>query len=85
MFPLDRVTNEDFTGLMRGYLGLSTVRPITHGHYRAYVGYGNNCNLIKKILKERGYWVIVDRMEDDPHFVWTQLKVQSFIDKKLKK
>ena len=71
--------------MIRGYLGVSNVNPLSHGYYRVYVGYGNNCGLIKKMLKEKGYWQIVDRIQDNPHFVWTQLKSQFFIDRSLKK
>jgi hypothetical protein len=44
--------------------------------YKAYIGPGNNSNLVKGILKRRFWWTIVDKPEDT-NFVWTQLKINS--------
>jgi hypothetical protein len=41
--------------------------------YRAFVGFGNNSNLIKSILRRRYWWVLVDKTEGC-NFAWTQLK-----------
>ena len=67
--------------MIQSYLHINEVKPISLGYYRAYIGPGNNCNLIKKILKERGYWCFVDSLDDDPHFVWTQEKCLRFFNK----
>lgn len=42
--------------------------------YKAYIGKGNNSGLIKRLLKDRGYWTIVEKYSEDVHFVWTQTK-----------
>ena len=42
--------------------------------YKAFIGKGNNSNLIRNILRRRFWWNIVDRNEGC-NFVWTQLKV----------
>ena len=44
--------------------------------YRAFVGFGNNSNLIKSILKRRYWWTLVDKPEGC-HFAWSQLKINS--------
>ena len=44
--------------------------------YRAFIGFGNNSNLIKSILKRRYWWTIVDKSEGC-HFVWSQLKINT--------
>ena len=71
-FPLQKISKLEFFSLIQSYLHLNEVKPIPSGYYRAYIGGGNNCNLVKKILKERGHWCFVDSLDDDPHFVWTQ-------------
>lgn len=44
--------------------------------YKAFIGSGNNCTLIRSILKRRFWWNITEKMESC-QFVWTQLKVNS--------
>jgi len=41
--------------------------------YKAFIGKGNNGNLLKNALKSRYWWTIVDTNEDDPeiNFLWT--------------
>ncbi len=46
--------------------------------YKAFIGQGNNSGLIRKTLKARGYWNIVDSIEEDTNFVWTQLRNNKF-------
>lgn len=46
-----------------------------------YVGRGNNCQLIRGLLKRRFWWTFVDKLTDDVNFVWTQLKVPEFYDR----
>ena len=41
--------------------------------YKAYIGPGNNSNLIKSILRRRYWWIITDK-PSDCNFIWTQLK-----------
>ena len=41
--------------------------------YTYYVGGGNNANLIRSILRKRGWWSEVDNISN-AHFVWTQLR-----------
>jgi hypothetical protein len=47
--------------------------------YKFYVGPGNNCNLIKGILKRRFWWTLTtNKNEDGINFMWTQLKINQF-------
>lgn len=47
--------------------------------YKFYVGPGNNCNLIKGVLKRRFWWTITTNKSDDNiNFIWTQLKINTF-------
>ena len=39
------------------------VVPNHEGYYRAYIGKGNNGNLIKSLLKTRSWWSIRNRGE----------------------
>lgn len=55
-FSLHRVSKHEFTTLMQHYLKIGEVKGISSGSYRAFVGAGNNCHLIKKVLKDRGHW-----------------------------
>ena len=48
---------------------------------KAYVGIGNNCNMIKGLIKRRFWWIIVDELNDECSFVWTQLKINSIFHK----
>jgi hypothetical protein len=41
---------------------------------RAYIGKGNNSNLVKSLIKRRFWWEITENI-DSAHFVWTQIKV----------
>ena len=44
---------------------------------KVHVGRGNNGKLIKGLLKRRPWTVLVDKVQE-AHFVWTQLKVNTF-------
>ena len=46
--------------------------------YKLYVGPGNNCLLIKGIMRRRFWWQIVDKPTDDTNFLWSQLKSSDF-------
>lgn len=48
---------------------------------KAFVGYGNNCNMIKGLLKRRFWWTIAEDMAEDCAFVWTQIKIQGVYDR----
>ena len=43
--------------------------------YKAFVGKGNNSNLLRMILKKRFWWQVVDKNICEVHLIWTQLKV----------
>lgn len=49
--------------------------------YKAWVGGGNNGNLIKSLLKRRFWWNVLEQKSTNVNFIWTQLKVNQFIDK----
>lgn len=42
---------------------------------KAYVSYGNNCNMIKGLLRRRFWWNVVEEYSEDCLFVWSQLKL----------
>ena len=44
--------------------------------YKAFIGKGNNSNIIKSILRRRFWWTIADK-HDNCQLVWTQLRVTS--------
>ena len=47
--------------------------------YKCYVGPGNNCNLIKGIMKRRFWWTFTNnKNEEGINFMWTQLKINQF-------
>ena len=43
---------------------------------KVHVGQGNNCNMIKGLMKRRFWWNIVDQYSEDCQLVWTQLRIQ---------
>ena len=71
---IEKINKEEFLNLLRGYACLNSIQEINIGFYRAYVGNGNNGNIVRQKLKDRGYWMFVDSLDDNPHFVWTPLK-----------
>lgn len=48
---------------------------------KAFVGYGNNCNMIKGLIKRRFWWTITEELSDDCMFVWTQIKINNIFEK----
>ncbi|EGR31979.1 tubulin-tyrosine ligase family protein, putative [Ichthyophthirius multifiliis] len=49
--------------------------------YKAYVGKGNNSQLIRMIFKKRTWWTLTDQKEDSIiNILWTQLRSQKFLD-----
>lgn len=42
--------------------------------YRAWIGIGNNGNLIIALIKRRFWWQIVEEKNWSVNFLWTQLK-----------
>lgn len=57
------------------YLSLDLSQPLPFSHkVKAYIGLGNNCNMIKGLIKRRFWWVLSEEMTEDCFFVWTQLK-----------
>jgi hypothetical protein len=57
-----------------------TIGENKEGMYKAYFGKGNNSALVKKCLKARGYWTIVETMDEDVNFMWTQIRNNRFYD-----
>ena len=49
--------------------------------YKAWVGLGNNGNLIKGLLKRRFWWSVLEEKSLNVNFIWTQLRNIEFIDK----
>jgi tubulin--tyrosine ligase len=43
-----------------------------------YLGRGNNCMLVRGLMKRRFWWTIVDRLTEEVNFVWTQLKLPEY-------
>lgn len=56
--------------------------------YKAWVGNGNNGNLLKALIKRRYWWQVVEEKTWGVNFLWTQLKNNEYFkaqgDKKLK-
>ena len=50
------------------------------GHFRYYIGKGNNSSLVNHILKSRFWWSRTDNYEE-AHLIWTQLNHKPTIDK----
>mgnify|MGYP000876432957 CR=1 FL=1 len=49
---------------------------MANSRYKVYVGPGNNCLLIKSLLKRREWLQVVDNIsEEGIQFYWTQNKV----------
>jgi hypothetical protein len=48
---------------------------------KAFVGYGNNCNMIKGLLKRRFWWTISEENSEECSFVWTQIKVAKIYER----
>jgi hypothetical protein len=48
---------------------------------KAFIGYGNNSNMIKGLLKRRFWWIISDEMADDCALVWTQVKINKIYER----
>lgn len=52
----------------------------THGvvrsdrKYKAWIGNGNNGNLLKALIKRRFWWQIVEDKTWGVNFMWTQIK-----------
>jgi hypothetical protein len=54
------------------YLNTREAVPAPSGHYKVYVGDGNNGQLITRLLKNRGWWLPTDDMAE-ANLIWTQL------------
>lgn len=53
-----------------------TINTLVSPRYKVYVGPGNNCLLIKSLLRRRSWLEIVENMnEEGVQFYWTQNKV----------
>lgn len=46
--------------------------------YKAWVGSGNNGNLIKGLIKRRFWWTLLEEKSLNANFIWTQLRVNEF-------
>jgi len=46
------------------------------GKYRALIGPGNNCLLVRGLIKRRFWWILTEDRSADTNFVWTQIKVK---------
>jgi hypothetical protein len=58
------------------YINLDLAPPqLSFQKVKAFVGYGNNCNMIKGLIKRRFWWTLSEELTTDCVFVWTQLKV----------
>lgn len=55
-------------------------RKVISQKFYYYIGGGNNCNLIRSILRKRSWWSEVDSMSK-ANFVWTQLRNSQVLSK----
>lgn len=51
---------------------------------KAYIGYGNNSNMLKGLLKRRFWWIVSEEMTEDCAFAWTQVKINKIYEKQEK-
>jgi hypothetical protein len=65
--------------MMRSYNYLK-VGANTQGSYKAYLYGGNNSDIVKKCLKARGCWVILESYDENAQFVWSQLGVKRYVE-----
>ena len=56
------------------YTNLDLSQHQSKGKLKVFVGPGNNCNMIKGLLKRRFWWTVVDQYSQDCLFVWSQLR-----------
>jgi hypothetical protein len=64
------------------YINLDLEPPaLTSRKYIAYVGYGNNCNMIKGLLRRRFWWTLSEELTEDCAFAWTQIKINKIYEK----
>ncbi|CAD8071613.1 unnamed protein product [Paramecium sonneborni] len=52
----------------------------TINSYKAYIGKGNNGQLVQWILKKRWWWSVFEKERDQVNFLWQQLRNNSYID-----
>ena len=45
---------------------------------KVFVGKGNNSQLVRSLIKRRGWWSFTEKWEE-ANFVWTQLKINNYI------
>ena len=48
---------------------------------KAFVGFGNNGNMIKGLIKRRFWWTVSEEMTEDCVFVWTQIKINKIYER----
>ena len=53
--------------------------------YKAWIGNGNNGNLLKALIKRRFWWQIVQEKSYNVNFIWTQLKNNEYFKVQQKK
>ena len=70
-FPFSEFPRTEAQRLFTYYLGVKEVTPTPSGNYKVYAGDGNNGSLIIRLLKNRGWWVSTDDI-NEAHLVWTQ-------------
>lgn len=70
--PFNDITKHEVTRLLSMYLNTREAVPAPSGHYKVYVGEGNNGQLITRLLKNRGWWLPTDDMTE-ANLIWTQL------------
>jgi len=54
--------------------------PLKKDKFLFFVGNGNNKNLIRSIMKKRGWWMETENI-DAANFVWSQLKIKDVLDR----
>lgn len=77
MLELEPLEEREFLSMMRAYNYLK-VGPNVQGSYRAYLRPGNNSELIKRCLKARGCWVILESEDEGVNFLWSQIRATHF-------
>ena len=63
--------------------GVNINRQLGQKRFNYYLGAGNNANLIRSVLRKRPWWREVEAPER-AQLVWTQLKVESVLERSVK-
>jgi len=59
------------------YINLDLSQPKSFTPLKAFLGCGNNSNMIRGLIKRRFWWNISENYTPDCLFAWTQIKIKN--------